>query len=953
MTTADFPTLFEKLTGNFPFPWQQELFARLHSGIPIPMCDVPTGLGKTSAITIWLIALGISLSNDAKNLRVPRRLVYIVDRRVVVDQATNEVVALRQKLCPPDGNPPAEELRPLLAALRNASVVPDEAGFSISTLRGQFADNRAWHFDPSRPAIVVGTVDMIGSRLLFSGYGGLGPYSRSLHAALLGQDSWIVLDEAHLSPSFNILLSGIERFSKRGRPITPPRVTRMSATIPPNGEPVNPQNVIFTDKDKADPRVQKRLHASKKLRFLRDEPAAKAEKPANGAQMLGERMATEAISLGKHGAAVVVFADTVVLVNIIAEELKSRLGSDAQNRVLSLTGEMRGYERDNLVGHPVMKAFDPKRDRTSPTQNAFLVATACVEVGMDFDADHAVCDLVALERMIQRLGRVNRRGEGDAQIRLVTTLSEASAAENNPKAGGNETKDKDFLAAGHPLSPVEATFRVLHQLPTVAGAYDASPAAMRSLDLSSPLAISAHTPAPVSPPLDEARLDDWSFTGLSAKEYPRPKVSYWLRGVIDDESASTCFLWRTDLTELTNSDESSAQIAVAMAEAIPPLPRELAQVATHRAAGILAALAKKAPNRLVVLISSSGDAEAVKLESFADANKQFSRIASATIVLPTDLGGILKDGLPSSSAEALKRPAEDVVDPAKWTRCILRKTSGIFVARLLSKDATASYTGDDFAQALGKFEAALRKEYPASIIRCQARVGSLAEKENDLSSPTEFGENTPQPQNSYRIAYFELADCESANAEDDAATLARQNILLDAHSATAEAVARAITQRLGLCAPLAEAVVIAACWHDTGKANPQWQRAIGNVGGVALAKSSGIFFDNSQTNGYRHEFGSLIDAASPEHPSLEAHPQRDLILHLIAAHHGHARPSFSEKQFDHTSTPTALCRKVAFEVPLCFERLQREYGWWTLAYLEALVKCADAIASANPNWTVP
>ena len=78
----------------------------------------------------------------------------------------------------------------------------DSELLTISTLRGQHADNHLWHFDPSRPAIIVGTADMIGSRLLFSGYGGLGRYRRSLHAGLLSQDALLVFDEAHLTPAF-------------------------------------------------------------------------------------------------------------------------------------------------------------------------------------------------------------------------------------------------------------------------------------------------------------------------------------------------------------------------------------------------------------------------------------------------------------------------------------------------------------------------------------------------------------------------------------------------------------------------------------------------------------------------------------------------------------------------------------------------------------------------------
>ncbi len=76
---------------------------------------------------------------------------------------------------------------------------------AVSTLRGELADNEEWELDPSRPAVIVGTVDMVGSRLLFSGYGD-GRRSRAHHAGLLGFDCLFVHDEAHLTPAFSDLL---------------------------------------------------------------------------------------------------------------------------------------------------------------------------------------------------------------------------------------------------------------------------------------------------------------------------------------------------------------------------------------------------------------------------------------------------------------------------------------------------------------------------------------------------------------------------------------------------------------------------------------------------------------------------------------------------------------------------------------------------------------------------
>ncbi|MGC4083733.1 MAG: DEAD/DEAH box helicase family protein [Vicinamibacterales bacterium] len=151
------------------FPWQEALLARFIAGNIDRALDIPTGLGKTAVMAIWLVAY-------ATSRRVPRRLVYIVDRRAVVDQATTV----------------AEKLRTLVAgdpAFRQALGLGDR-DLSISTLRGQHTDNRQWLEAPSLPAIIVGTVDKIGSALLFRGYG-VSSKMRAYHAGLLGADSLI------------------------------------------------------------------------------------------------------------------------------------------------------------------------------------------------------------------------------------------------------------------------------------------------------------------------------------------------------------------------------------------------------------------------------------------------------------------------------------------------------------------------------------------------------------------------------------------------------------------------------------------------------------------------------------------------------------------------------------------------------------------------------------------
>src|SRR5260370_26979607 len=140
----------------------------------------------------------------------------------------------------------AEALRKLCAG---EAVEP----LAISTLRGQFADNAEWRADPARAAIVIGTVDMIGSRLLFSGYG-CGFKTRPLHAGFLGQDVLLVHDEAHLEPAFQTLLTAIQQEQARCREFRTFHVMERTASSTGNG----PQSRL-TYQGRPQPPVQQRI----------------------------------------------------------------------------------------------------------------------------------------------------------------------------------------------------------------------------------------------------------------------------------------------------------------------------------------------------------------------------------------------------------------------------------------------------------------------------------------------------------------------------------------------------------------------------------------------------------------------------------------------------------------------------------------------------------------------
>jgi len=147
MSTCEtaFASTFKALTGHKPFPWQERLYARFLSerddNIP-RTCNLPTGLGKTSVIAVWLIAL-------ADGAKVPRRLVYVVNRRTVVDQTTREAEKLRAAVtdvkCLQEDAQKAESLETLLGIEGNAARAYFEnfAGMIKLDEPGQASENGA------------------------------------------------------------------------------------------------------------------------------------------------------------------------------------------------------------------------------------------------------------------------------------------------------------------------------------------------------------------------------------------------------------------------------------------------------------------------------------------------------------------------------------------------------------------------------------------------------------------------------------------------------------------------------------------------------------------------------------------------------------------------------------------------------------------------------------------
>jgi CRISPR-associated endonuclease/helicase Cas3 len=216
-------------------------------------------------------------------------------------------------------------------------------------------------------------------------------------------------------------------------------------------------------------------------------------------------------------------------------------------------------------------------------------------------------------------------------------------------------------------------------------------------------------------------------------------------------------------------------------------------------------------------------------------------------------------------------------------------------------------------------------------------------------------------------------------------TFTGQWLALDRHTADVVRETSDIAVTLGLTAEEAATLHTAALWHDIGKAHAAFQAMLrsGDVSreGTLWAKSANKD-GRCVRRGFRHELASALAwlLAGPQDT-----PERDLVAYLIAAHHGKVRLSIrslpEEKgdpqdcerlfargiwqgdelpaiQFDGIAIPVTTLDLRFMKMgegphgPSWLARaiaLRDRLGPFRLAFLETLLRAADARASRNPT----
>jgi CRISPR-associated endonuclease/helicase Cas3 len=963
-----FPAFFQALWGYDPFPWQTMLAERVAMGQWPQALDLPTAAGKTACIDAAIYALAFQADNPAVARTAPRRIWFVVDRRIVVDEAFDRASVIAAELAKAKDGPLKE------VADRLLKLSGTKRPLAVARLRGGILRDDNWGRLPSQPAVITSTVDQLGSRLLFRGYG-RSNLTAPIFAALAAHDSLVLLDEAHCSVPFMQTLRAVETF--RGEAwaespiVTPFAFAILSATPPPDV----PKGAVFpgADRERAldHPILCKRLSASKPAELV----------TVKGRTHVGDPLVTKAAECawsyikgsGKRRVAVIV--NRVQTARQIEHILCERAVETAD--VVLLTGRIRPYERDRLVEKwkPFLRAALPEH----PDKPVILVSTQCIEVGADFSFDALVTEAASLDALRQRFGRLNRMGDqGPAPATIIVRGEDTNEGQSDPIYG----------------TAIPECWRLLTEKATILSKgkeeersidFGINPLDQITSDVDAeelPRYLAPRSDAPVLLP---AHLDLLCQTAPAPAV--EPDIGLFLHGK-NQSPPEARVVWRTDF-DADNSRTWKELVALC-----PPVSGEMLAVPLHRLRSWLAKEEAEGDGGSDVE-GAGGNGAAETDADIGERSRSFliwrgrdqSEISSRpreirrndVVVVPAEYG-ISAVGQ-SAPVRALGKRRLDLWEPS-W------RASGKPAALRLDRKVLEPWLDSprlrdliDLAEDPSRDREGLQEAIDA-VLACEA------EGDDEPSDPPKWLRDLLKAVRNGRIedhpaggvALFANKSDSDRDTEldlfaddDDLLSASGQEISLADHTASVE---RAVERIASRCLPqvFLGPLLHAARWHDVGKLDERFQLVLRQGNEIAndidkpLAKSAFVPTSPERRDairtatglpmGFRHEMLSF-QLLERQTGLLAGEQATDLLLHLIASHHGHARP-FAPVVPDpeppavsgrHGGIVIALDaadrvrlvepHSLGSGIPDRFWRLTRRYGWWGLAYLEATLRLGD------------
>ena len=956
-----FDAFYEAGNGRAPFPWQSRLARHVgdHGSWPAEI-GVPTGLGKTACldIAVWWLASQAHLNAGERS--APTRIWWVVNRRLLVDEASKHAERLNEMLRQPGADGRSPHIQDVLSrvATRLCSLAGPQAGdpLHVIPMRGGLTLGRPPN--PTQPSVIVSTIPMYGSRLLFRGFGS-SRSMRPIDAALAGTDSLVLVDEAHLARHLRGLIPKLKQCTPASADAllparrSAPQVVSLTAT----GDSSADDRFELDGDDLANEIVIRRLDAAK--------PVEVDTKPRGDTAKALHNAAMKLLSDAASPSSCVIFCNTPGMARDTQHLVEAhKLGAEAV--VMLVTGRTRQTDADALrrkllsteEGAPAVRDGLPQRQR-----HFIVIATQTLEVGADLDFEYLVTEQCGVRALTQRLGRLNRLGH-HAHARAVY-VHRPPPKRSRSSAARDEDADRSSATDYWPVYGTEPNL-VLERLGHRGFEEDTD---LRPRWIADRLGEPADDPgrAPevlpdllwewvktTTPPGGEAPVEPY-FSGVSDPQrsvsvlwrvfVPAAEPSHDTTGDEIDQAEATdkrLRLWPRSSHDETVEVPMGEFREALRAQAIDHVVRRSLDTDLVETVG----LRDLRPADLIVLPSGVG-----MYDEFGwapDSRKLVADLSIKRSGLPLDrralerLGGKKSGEATAGILDALRAlEGDEDEDPDD----ILARDAAEHLIALLRDCDVVGFEPDDWRSFLDALEPTPVRP-PNEVPRLELRSGARSARIDQLD---------------------EMSLCRS---------LSPAAMELVAHGAAVGERAGELAEALGLPRPLADVIQTAGELHDVGKADRRFQRWLspdahfGEPGYIPRAKSdmatsrwSAARRDAGWPRGGRHE--ELSARLARDWLSKGTHGldpgEQDLLLHLIVSHHGKGRPLVvpvgdgTVEQVEWTF-PDGIRAGVSGDLaqtdwsqPSRFRRLNDRYGPWGLALLEAIVRQSDHEVSADKS----
>lgn len=397
-----FDSVFAQATAHRPYDYQKRLACGERSGRRCHdwlsdgtacrsiLVDVPTGFGKTGAVVMaWLWNRVLRRREDW-----PRRLVYCLPMRTLVEQTQRNVKQWLRRL-----------------------ELSDEVGLHV-LMGGEDIDD--WDVHAERNAILVGTQDVLLSRALNRGYG-ISRYRWPMHFGLLNNDCLWIMDEVQLmGPGLWTSAQLDWMRNDRFRSLKPCLTWWMSATIRPTFlETLDRENSKLSEPARINLRNPDRDHEILRARRpcniwkppIQTRKMRKKKTSGDDLSAYAQALAGAVVDEHREASLSLVVCNTVSFAQRVYESIGDI--EHGVSEVVLLTSRFRAVDRkenqDKLLNFEAKRKRAVRGDRIS-IPSLICVSTQVIEAGIDVSARRLWSEIAPWPSIIQRLGRLNRDG---------------------------------------------------------------------------------------------------------------------------------------------------------------------------------------------------------------------------------------------------------------------------------------------------------------------------------------------------------------------------------------------------------------------------------------------------------------------------------------------------------------------------------------------------------------